>query len=334
MEKNSCRMSGYDNVKFLLIVAVAMGHTIDYFTDESLIMRSIYIFIYTFHMPLFIFLSGLFQKQYTDERTLNWNRVIGLVMIGFLLKMILAALNIMWGNEITFETFTGDGVPWYMFALAAEMVLMYACRNVRPALMLTFSVLLACFVGYDATIGDYLYLSRIIIFFPFYALGYYLKPQAVMQFAKSLPVRIASAVYMVFMIGLCFWRLDVIYVLRPLLTARNAFDSTILAMGGGTMRLLCYLISLGMGLAIISLMPNRTIPVLTTCGQRTLQVYFWHRGIVGGLVHFGVAEYLLGSLNGGVIALLLVPVALCFILSVKWLGFPTEHIMRRGFVNR
>ena len=52
----------FDNLKFILILLVVVGHLIEPFNDEAA-MGAIYRFIYSFHMPLFIFAAGYFAKR-------------------------------------------------------------------------------------------------------------------------------------------------------------------------------------------------------------------------------------------------------------------------------
>ena len=53
----------WDNLKFILILLVVVGHLADTFTGESESFRALYLFIYSFHMPLFFFISGLFFSE-------------------------------------------------------------------------------------------------------------------------------------------------------------------------------------------------------------------------------------------------------------------------------
>ena len=62
-----------------------------------------------------------------------------------------------------------------MFALAAYIIILKVIENQNKVYILVSTIVLACFVGYDQTIGDYLYLSRIIVFFPFFLSGVILK---------------------------------------------------------------------------------------------------------------------------------------------------------------
>ena len=51
-----------DTIKGILIVCVVLGHVIGNF-DASYLSQRVYDFIYMFHMPLFIFISGIFTHK-------------------------------------------------------------------------------------------------------------------------------------------------------------------------------------------------------------------------------------------------------------------------------
>lgn len=58
------RIYKYDNVKALLIFLVVVGHMTTDYVSDSMLVRNITLWIYSFHMPAFIFISGLVHKQY------------------------------------------------------------------------------------------------------------------------------------------------------------------------------------------------------------------------------------------------------------------------------
>src|SRR5690625_7357700 len=60
--RNMEREAYFDNAKLLLIFLVVFGHMIQPFIDGSRPLNTLYMWIYTFHMPAFIFLSGFFAK--------------------------------------------------------------------------------------------------------------------------------------------------------------------------------------------------------------------------------------------------------------------------------
>lgn len=52
----------FDNAKLLLIFFVVFGHMIQPFIGESNAIHTLYMWVYTFSMPAFIFLAGFFAK--------------------------------------------------------------------------------------------------------------------------------------------------------------------------------------------------------------------------------------------------------------------------------
>ncbi len=72
MEKTAGVISGgrvlyLDMAKAFAIICVVLGHVIQYF-DESHEMACVYDVIYSFHMPLFMTLSGFFISKSLDTR--------------------------------------------------------------------------------------------------------------------------------------------------------------------------------------------------------------------------------------------------------------------------
>ena len=53
-----------DNIKGLLILLVVFGHSLELVRINSGVANFMYIFIYTFHMPVFVFYAGYLSKNY------------------------------------------------------------------------------------------------------------------------------------------------------------------------------------------------------------------------------------------------------------------------------
>ena len=66
---------------------------------------------------------------------------------------------------------TESGAPWFMLAMAGFIVLAYVVKEIDPKVVLPVSIIVGCFVGYDSSVNDFLILSRIFVFFPFYYAG-------------------------------------------------------------------------------------------------------------------------------------------------------------------
>ena len=60
---NSDRIFLFDNIKFFLMLLCVIGHFALYDKTHFAFIRSLFLFIHTFHMQLFIFISGLFYSK-------------------------------------------------------------------------------------------------------------------------------------------------------------------------------------------------------------------------------------------------------------------------------
>lgn len=262
----------WDNLKFILITLVVIGHLADEFTAKSDVYKSVFLFIYTFHMPLFILISGLFHSEKNIIK-----KCIFYCSIGFLYKIITLIFDRLSGNSnVSFNLLSDGGISWFMFVLAIYTIISYVIKDENKKYILVFSVVLACFTGYDKSIGDFLYLSRAIVFFPFYLLGTMLKSENIISIKnKYKGLYIVSILILLIWGFLCFYKIDKFYILRYLFTGRNAFYEPILRYGA-LARLSCYILSLLILCSFIILIPNKKIKWISNMGKNSINVYFWH----------------------------------------------------------
>lgn len=275
------RIYKFDNIKLLSILLVVVGHVIEPYTNKSDMFKSLFIFIYSFHMPLFIFISGLFQKRFSDTNKLKINKIAFYVTLGFALKILNALCRMANGSKFRMDIFGGGAIDWFLFVISMFMVTAYLLRKVHPAIMLSVSFVLSCVSGYFPFIGDRMWLSRFFVFLPVYLIGYYMTPQLLIKIEKKGITKIISGLFMLLYFVLCFRALPLVYKLRPLFTGRNPFSSSALFEGCGAQhRLLCHVISLMLCMAVFSFIPNIKVPILSNMGANTLSVYFWHRPLL------------------------------------------------------
>lgn len=127
LQKVKKRIFLFDNLKFLLIMTVVVGHCVYYMTGNSNIMKSIFIFIYSFHMPLFIYLSGLFHSDHNVKE-----RCLLFIFLGYIMKAVLYLIKAVLFHKADFSLLSDAGVPWYMFALAMFVACSYFLRILIP----------------------------------------------------------------------------------------------------------------------------------------------------------------------------------------------------------
>ena len=81
------RLYIFDNVKAILIFLVVFQHYLMY-RDEKGIVECITTYIALFHMPMFIFVSGLFHKN-----IFIWKRISQLFVMYAIYNISLAVIN-------------------------------------------------------------------------------------------------------------------------------------------------------------------------------------------------------------------------------------------------
>ena len=170
--------------------------------------------------------------------------------------------------------------------------------------------------GALAGIGDFLALDRVVAFAPFFFAGYFIGPERLMKFlgvqkeSVAAPKRATSRrrspegtskradrgiVLLLTALGLLCFVLIGTQTFDRLIPYRNVVygawyyrfhpEQNPAAFPGALssqlwlIRLAGFLVSGLMSFGLLALMPNRQIPLLTTTGQRTLQIYILHRPI-------------------------------------------------------
>ena len=315
------RIHKWDNLKSILMFLVVIGHFSNQFTDNTM-MRSISLFIYAFHMPLFIFVSGLFCKSWL-QKEFSWDKPLYYILIGYLLKIAIYVIKISFGKSPNFYLFEDTGIPWFMFAMAAFLVITYLTRKWDWRLLLPASILLACIAGYFDQIGNFLYLSRILVFFPFYYIGYLLKPATVIDKLNRRWMRWASLAVLLTGMLVCIFCIQDIYSYIRLFTARNAYEFINVDDCGALHRLAWYGIAVLMSMAVIILTPNKEYKLADRIGQRTLQIYFWHRLILYVIMYSGFAAQLMEQMPMfWEFVYLLIAIAVTILLVPKCFSLP------------
>ncbi len=318
------RIPLYDNLKFFLILLVIIGHLAGCDTTQVKIYRSTYLFIYAFHMPLFLFIAGLFH---TNKNIIS--KILSYVTIGFLMKIILfIETSLLNGKISVFRVLEDADIPWYMFVLSIYLLITYLLKNINPYFLFFAAIILACFAGYDDGIGDYLYLSRAFVFYPCYLLGVILEPEKLVKNTRNKYLKFVSVIILGIWGIICLFGIDQAYILRGLFTGRNSFlTSELFTKYGLFYRLLCYGITFLTGGAVICIVPQKEIPFLTKCGSKSLQIYFWHWLLILLVLKTGIGKILVSTREGQIIWLLLgIPVIA--VLSFKLFSFPTQNIIK------
>jgi fucose 4-O-acetylase-like acetyltransferase len=179
-----------DNAKYLAILLVAAGHGLSGLRDVP-IASAVWNFIYLFHMPTFVMISGYLSKRFTltDDKVV---RLVGSTLAPYLIFQCAYSL-FAWGVDgraFQFDVLDPYYLTWFLLALFVWRLLTSVWRRLRFPLA---TAVLVCLLGYMTDIGSTLDMYRILGLVPFYVLGLTLSPELLL-FVRRPAMRIAGAV--------------------------------------------------------------------------------------------------------------------------------------------
>lgn len=326
MSKN--RLYLYDNLKFLLIILVIIGHMVDYggtvYTSSNTCYRAM-VYIYAFHMPLFVLIAGLFFKAQNTFRKVFYYLSMGLVMkaVTFVFQRCLYQTGVFSFSNL-------NGPEWFMLALAVYTAITPRLQRLNRSLVLTLALLLSIFAGYADEIGTFLSISRIIVFYPFFLFGTMTEAETLSRQLHRPWVRVAGGAIITLWTVIVAVFGDGIWFMKYLFTGASpyAYLPSGYAPYGGLLRALSYLIAGLLCLSLIAVMPAKRLGVLSDFGSKTIQVYFWHLPFVFAVhtLDYSLFDSTLSNEPWGYCIGILVAVGLAMLLSLKPFRYPVAII--------
>lgn len=319
--KQKERIWYWDNVKFFLILTVVIGHFFELIMTYNGNVHRGFVFVYAFHMPLFMFVSGLFFKSK------KWLRKIFFYIIaGYMLKGLMYCCNLILYKEASFTLLYEMGPAWFMFALAWYTAFGRLLKKANKRIVLAVAIVVALAVGYFGEVNDFLCLSRCFVFFPFFWLGTMFAPNTLAKSIENhrkklmIPAVCIIAVWLLF----CLTNWCNVGMLHFMFTGRRAYWKEIYSFGC-LYRLLAYAISLLVSGSVLFLIPYGKLKHISHMGSNTLNVYFWHYLILKlAFDGFGMANY---AAKPWIVPLsLLLAVLLTVILSTDIFKFPLKYL--------
>lgn len=270
------RYAYFDNAKLVLIFLVVFGHAIQPFTTESPLIHTLYIWIYTFHMPAFIFLAGFFAK---GEGSFSYIAKLAkkLLIPYIIFQGLYTGYYFIIGRDywMTEHLFHPHWSLWFLLSLFFWHLLLIGYRRVPFSIGMGFALLIGIVVGYFDQIEHTFSLSRTFVFFPFFLLGYHTK----MEHLRWLKKRTVKALALIVLVGVAIS----IYYLPNFnsgwLLASKSYQSLGVEHLGGLARIFVYGTSTLMLVAVLAWIPSKRM-AFTKLGERTLYVYLLHGFII------------------------------------------------------
>lgn len=330
------RSSYWDNGKYILMILVVIGHVVEPLAHETVIPRSLFDFIYTFHMPVFIFISGMFSKSVIDGTRFRAERILTYLILYFAYIAARYAVCSALLIPVEFNPFIEGGLGWYMLCMAIWIGATYLLREMRPWILLPLTILLAYGIGFQTEIGDILALNRVVNYWPLFLIGYYIKPGSAEKFLCRIWFRLFSLCVIIALIWLIKNYFVEYNTIVRLFTGRN--DYATIAEDCDYfqpwMRLAYYPFIVLVGSAVLGLIPRARIPLVSVWGGRTLQIYFLHRLFLYVITAHGFFDWINATwhteMEHAVVSVIF-GILITILFSFKIWSFPFTWIMGRKY---
>ncbi|WP_320773236.1 acyltransferase family protein [Streptomyces sp. CRN 30] len=194
----------FDNAKYLAIVLVATAHAWQPLTADSRVAEALYLFVYGFHMPAFIIISGYFSRSF-DMRPDRLRRLVTGIAVPYVLFEVAYSLFKRWGDDDPTHPISLLD-PWYLtWFLAALFVWRLTTplwKVVRWPVPLALGI--AVLASASPDIGDDLDLQRVLQFLPFFVIGLFVRPEH-FRLVRCRAVRVLSVPVLAAALALAYW---------------------------------------------------------------------------------------------------------------------------------
>ena len=284
------RIYKYDNLRFVLMFLVISCHMMEGFNQGW--VYDFYRIIYIFHMPAFIYLMGRFA-EFNKKRIFLHFAVPYLVFQTLYLYFAGYVLN--GESMITPQYTTPYWLLWFLMTAVFYHIILPMLpsrdseRNWPIILIIGGTIVVALIAGYDNNIGYYMTLSRTVVFFPFFLLGYY--HTSISKKIKMKGNPLFSAMMIILPLILIFFGSK--YLLDKNVTPQLLYGSYSYEACGGDafLRTVVFAVAIGWIIFFNCIIPNIKIPIVTACGRNTMIAYLFHGFIVKLLIKNNVFHY-------------------------------------------
>lgn len=307
----------FDNAKFYLIALVFIGHVLERCLSNDL-ARWLYDFIYIFHMPAFVFISG-----YLSNKSRNPKQKLQNLFKTYIIFQVLYVLFFKYGfgieNKITFTI--PYWVLWFLVSLITwEILSPYFNLNYKSVVLMIGVSLIA---GFFEDINGTFSISRTIYYFPFFLWGKTFKREHINIIKKPI-VKIMLVVVWCF-IGVHIWKnlksFDYSWFYGSL--GYKFFKLSFL--NGVYYRGITYIISALSMFTFLSLVPEKR-KLISRLGKNTMSVYTLHVFIVKYLELKGFFSSI--NITNSTLALIIVTtIILTILLSSNLIAKPFNFIL-------
>lgn len=261
----------FDNAKLFLIYLVVLGHISNSNNKLSLATTE---WIFSFHMPLFIFISGYFTKI-TDKKkyltgVLNFTETLAVFTCIHMLVEYLQGKPINNYQQLIYPKWT----LWFLFSLIWWRIMLYLTPSLirnNSRVLIIISILLCFLMGF-LPIDTPFSFQRTFAFLPFFIVGY-------VAGKNNKEIKARRGKFLMFLFLISIW---IFYFIVPKNIIRLLYQNTCFFHGPLSSPILNFTFRVGflffascMMYAFLSIVPRKKLP-FTHLGQLSLFIYLYH----------------------------------------------------------
>ncbi|MFD2079788.1 acyltransferase family protein [Actinopolymorpha cephalotaxi] len=272
----------FDNAKYIAIVLVVAGHAMEALRDVP-VGKALYLFLYMFHMPVFIIVSGYFSRRFPYSKN-KARKLITQLLVPYVIFQIVYLLlgRFVGGRDVNPTLLDPYFLVWFLLALFAWRLSTPVWLRIRWPLLV--AVLISLAAGLQELPGV-LETGRILSLLPFFVLGMMLKPEH-FAYLRRRWVRILAVPVLAGGLVVAYWaqtRMSVEWVFWRRSNGYLGVDN----LTGTAMRVGMLVCATTLSAAFLALVPSKKT-WFTALGAITLYVYLLHG------IPVKVADYLGG----------------------------------------
>jgi fucose 4-O-acetylase-like acetyltransferase len=319
-----------DNFKFMLIGLIVIGHAIEPVIDKFGWLKSVYVFIYIFHMPMFAYVSGVVSSNKIDNLAIR--KIVSKLIIPYVLLEIVYSIFDFYAfsrSSLNITPLVPYWILWYLFSLILWRLLLPIISEFRFPIILSIIAGLACGI---TSYGDTLSFSRTFVFFPFFLLGHFYHSLIMGKMQKYKASRVVGSSIIVVMFLVLLFLPQTNFLNVGWLYGSVSYSSLGVGWEQGVLyRFLTYLLAILLGIAFLSV-TKKDRNIGTAYGEHSLYIYVLHGFVMKGLLVAGFYRYIDSGWKA--VILILMSLLLLPILSSRISKFIADILMNPlGFTN-
>ena len=267
----------WDSLKFILIFFVVYGHMIETYAPDNSFNRAMYNFIYTFHMPFFMYVSGLFSQ--INDRAKYRRGILTILETFIVFQLIRCIKPVLTGGSfhLDYHILYPKGTLWYLAYLIVYRLFIYympkSCLD-RHSIIIVSSFALGILWGFIPQNS----FEKIISFFPYFLMGYYSARIDIKEKVKKLPLSI-SLLGIALVFAIIYFAIN--YHIGYIIYYVDSYYWTDPALAPGVfclLRIIAYISCMIISIFIMRIVLCKN--VFSQYGSKTLFIYMYHTFIV------------------------------------------------------